>query len=70
MALLLACPMCFGAADSGQVQAAKVGIAVLLACIVPILGAIAFTARSWAKRARELQRAEQQPPPPIAPRTA
>ena len=69
----LACPMCFGAADSTQVQAAKVGIVVLLACIVPILVAIAFTARSWAKRARELQRAEEQPSPPIgpqAPRTA
>jgi hypothetical protein len=60
--LLLACPMCFGAADSGQVQAAKVGVLVLLACIVPILVAIGFIARSWAKRARELDRAAQQRP--------
>jgi hypothetical protein len=67
MALLLACPMCFGAADSTQVQAAKVGIVVLLGCIVPILVAIAFTARSWARRARELQRAEEQASPPIVP---
>jgi hypothetical protein len=55
-AALLACPMCFGAADSGQVHAAKVGILVLLACIVPILAAIGFIARSWAKRAREIAR--------------
>ncbi|HEY2031905.1 MAG TPA: hypothetical protein VGH20_22090 [Myxococcales bacterium] len=71
---LLACPMCFGAADSGQVQAAKIGILVLLGCIVPILLAIAFTARSWAKRARELERAEEQSaarlPQATAPRTA
>jgi len=58
-AALVGCPMCFGAADSGQVQAAKIGILVLLGCIVPILVAIAMIARSWAKRARELERAEQ-----------
>jgi hypothetical protein len=60
MALILACPMCFGAADSGQVQAAKIGVLVLLGFIVPILVAIAFIARSWAKRARALSQAEQQ----------
>jgi len=53
-ALLQACPMCFGAADSGQVQAAKAGVLVLLAIIVPILFAIGFTARVWAKRAKAL----------------
>ena len=57
-ALLLACPMCFGAADSGQVQAAKAGVVVLLGFIVPILVAIAFIARSWARRARALREAE------------
>ena len=57
---LVACPMCFGAADSGQVQAAKIGILVLLGCIVPILAAIALIARSWARRARELERAAEQ----------
>jgi hypothetical protein len=62
MAFMLACPMCFGAADSGQVQAAKVGILVLLGCIVPILAAIGLIARSWAKRARELDRAEHPQP--------
>jgi hypothetical protein len=51
--------MCFGAADSGQVHAAKLGILVLLACIVPILAAIGFIARSWARRARELARQER-----------
>lgn len=58
MPILLACPMCFGAADSGQVQAAKLGVLVLLGCIVPILVAIAFTARSWLRRARALDAAQ------------
>ncbi len=53
-ALLFACPYCFGAADSAQVQAAKIGVLVLLGFIVPLLVAIAFTARSWARRARAL----------------
>jgi hypothetical protein len=43
--------MCFGAADSEQVRAAKVGVLVLLAFIVPVLVTIAFVARSWARRA-------------------
>jgi len=55
--LLLACPMCFGAADSEQVRAAKIGVLVLLGFIVPILAAIALIARTWAKRARELDKA-------------
>jgi hypothetical protein len=50
--------MCFGAADSEQVHAAKVGVLVLLGFIVPLLVAIAFTARSWAKRARALAEKE------------
>lgn len=60
MALILACPMCFGASDSNQVQAAKVGVLVLLGVIVPILVAIALIARSWAKRARALEAATSQ----------
>jgi hypothetical protein len=59
MALLVACPYCFGAADSTQVQSAKIGVLVLLGFIVPILGAIAFIARTWARRARELEAAEK-----------
>ena len=51
---MLGCPYCFGAADSEQVHAAKIGVLVLLGFIVPLLAGIAFTARSWAKRAREL----------------
>ena len=58
-ALLFACPMCFGAADSNQVQAAKVGVLVMLGFIVPLLVAIGFIARSWAKRAQLLERASQ-----------
>jgi hypothetical protein len=52
--LLLLCPTCFGAADSEQVRAAKVGVLVLLGFIVPLLVAIAFIARSWARRAKAL----------------
>ena len=59
MALLLSCPMCFGAADSEQVRAAKVGVLVLLGFIVPILVAIALIARTWAKRARALDAASR-----------
>ncbi len=57
LSLLMACPMCFGAEDSEQVRAAKIGVLVLLGTIVPLLVAIAFTARSWAKRARALEAA-------------
>ena len=59
--VLLACATCFGAADSDQVKAAKIGVLVLLGFIVPLLGAIAFIARSWAKRARELETRSPQP---------
>ena len=54
--MLLACPMCFGAADSGQMQAAKIGVLVMLGFIVPVLVAIGFTARTWARRARALEK--------------
>jgi hypothetical protein len=53
--------MCFGAADSNQVYAAKIGILVLLGCIVPLLAAIGLIARSWAKRARALERQQALP---------
>jgi hypothetical protein len=52
--------MCFGAADSDQVRAAKVGVLVLLAFIVPLLVAIGFIARSWARRARMLASKQSQ----------
>jgi hypothetical protein len=60
--LLLACPICFGGADTEQVRAAKIGVLVLLGCIVPLLLAIGFIARSWAKRARMLDAAEKREP--------
>jgi len=47
--------MCFGAADSEQVHAARVGVLVMLGFIVPLLVAIALIARTWAKRAKALQ---------------
>ena len=61
IAFLLACPSCFGAADSEQVQAAKVGVLVLLGVIVPVLVAIGFVARTWARRARALAASPQSP---------
>ena len=60
-ALLLACPMCFGGPDTGQVRAAKIGVVVLLGFIVPLLVAIALVARSWARRARALEKAGESP---------
>ena len=58
-AFLLACASCFGSADSDQVKSAKIGELVLLGFIVPILFAIGFIARTWAKRARALEQAGQ-----------
>ena len=58
-AFLMACPMCFGAADSDQVYAAKVGVLVMLGFIVPLLVAIALIARTWAKRAAALDEASK-----------
>ena len=52
--------MCFGAVDSTEVHAAKIGVLVLLGCIVPLLVAVAVVARSWVKRARALDLAAQQ----------
>jgi hypothetical protein len=57
--MVLACPICFGGADTEQVRAAKIGVLVLLGFIVPLLVAIGFIARSWAKRARALDAAEK-----------
>ena len=62
MSLLLACPFCFGDNNSTQVQSAKLGVLVLLGFIVPLLVAIAFIARTWAKRARALSEAEAASP--------
>ena len=60
IAALFACAMCFGAGDSEQVRAAKIGVLVLLGFIVPLLVAIALIARSWARRARALDAARRQ----------
>ena len=57
LSLLLACPYCFGAENSEQVHAAKIGVAVLFAFIVPLLVSIALVARTWARRARALDAA-------------
>ena len=54
----LACPVCWGEAGSPMVDGAKAGVAFLLVIIVGVLVAIALIARSWARRARELDAAE------------
>ena len=54
----LACPVCWGDAASPMVDGAKAGVAFLLVIIVGVLVAIALIARSWARRARELDAAE------------
>lgn len=58
MALLLACPGCVGDGKSAQVHGAQMGVIAMLLVIVPILIGIAFIARSWARRARALERSE------------
>jgi|GEM_PF-1126658 len=57
-ALLLACPSCVGDPNSKQVQGAQAGVLVLLVIVVGLLVGIAFIARSWARRARELEAAQ------------
>jgi len=54
----IACPVCWGEAASPMVDGAKAGVAFLLVIIVGVLIAIALIARSWARRARELDAAE------------
>jgi len=58
ISVLLACASCFGDPGSDQVKAAKIGVLVLLAVVVPVLGAIGFVARTWARRARALEEAQ------------
>ena len=53
LSLLIACPVCWGGADT-LAEAAKAGVLFLLAVVVCVLVAIALIARSWARRAAEL----------------
>jgi hypothetical protein len=57
LSLLLSCPMCFGDPSSEMATAAKWGVTFMLGVVFCVLFAIAMVARSWAKRARELDRA-------------
>jgi hypothetical protein len=59
LTLVLACPVCWGDASSPLVDGAKAGVAFLLVVIVGLLVSIALIARSWARRARELDAAQQ-----------
>lgn len=55
-ALAIACSVCFGDPSSLQAQGTKMGVLFLLAVVVVVLGGIGWTAASWARRARELDR--------------
>jgi hypothetical protein len=59
LAALLACPVCFGDPASPQGHALRLAIGFLLVVILSVLTAIALVARSWARRARELESAAQ-----------
>ena len=57
---LLACPVCFGNPASPQSHALRLAIGFLLALIVSVLAAIALVARSWARRAAQLEAQHQE----------
>ena len=58
LSILLACPVCWGDPNSDLVVGAKAGVLFLLVVIVGVLFAIAMIARSWARRAREIDAKE------------
>ena len=55
----LACSVCGGDADSDLVRGARAGIFLLLGVIGAVLTGIAGIGYSWARRARQLQAAEE-----------
>lgn len=58
--LALACPVCFGSADSAQTKAAQTGILVLLAVTVVMLSSIAgFFFVYLRRRIRTFEEIEQ-----------
>jgi len=52
----LACSVCFGDPKSLQSRGLFFGVCFLLLLVVFVLGAVASTAVSWARRAKELER--------------
>lgn len=54
---LAGCPLCFGDPSSDMVKGAKAGVVFLLLVVAGLLVTIAAIARSWALRARALERA-------------
>jgi uncharacterized membrane protein YozB (DUF420 family) len=55
LALLLACPICFGDPNSQQAHGARVAVLFMLALVIAVLTAIALVARSWVVREREMR---------------
>ncbi len=49
-----ACSVCFGDPNSKSTQGIFAAVYLLLGVVVFVLGGIAFTAMSWAKRARSI----------------
>ncbi len=56
ISLLIACPICFGDPNSQQAHGARVAVFFMLALTLSMLTALALVARSWAVRAREVER--------------
>lgn len=54
-----ACSVCFGDPSSKLSRGVVAGVTVLLAVVVCVLAAIAWTAVSWSRRARSLARASE-----------
>ena len=55
---VLACPMCFGAEETGMIDATKLGIAVMLGITLSVQGAFVaffFYLRKRAKRIAEME---------------
>ncbi len=51
-----ACAVCFGDPASLMSKGVVAGVYALLAVVVVVLGAIAFIAFSWSRRAKSLQK--------------
>lgn len=55
-----ACPVCFGDPGSALVKGTANGVLFLVGVVGMVLGSIAWTAFTWARRARELERIAEQ----------
>lgn len=56
-----ACPVCAGDPDSPLTKGAAAGVVFLVVVVSSLLAGIAFTAFTWARRAREIEAARNAP---------